>query len=52
MLKQDFLRLIRATATSRANAQRFSELIQIVRAVGRSPANLFVSNGFADANVH
>jgi hypothetical protein len=52
MLLQYFLRMIRATAAARADTERFPELIQIVRTVGRSPSDLFIGNCFADTNVH
>jgi hypothetical protein len=52
MLLQYFLRMIRTTAAARADTERLPELIQIVRTVGRSPADLLVSNSLANTNVH
>lgn len=40
-----------ATATG-ADAECFSQLMETIGAVGGCPADLFIGNGFADADVH
>ena len=51
-LVQYRLGLIGAAAAAFGDAQVRSELIEIVHASGRSAADLFVGNRFADADVH
>jgi hypothetical protein len=52
MLSQDFPRLTRATTATGTDTQGIPQLQKIVHAVGGSLADLFISNGFADADVH
>jgi hypothetical protein len=52
ILSKDLLSLACATTAARSNTQRFPELKKIIHTVGGSPADLFVGNGFADADVH
>lgn len=52
ILSQDLLSLTCATTAARSNTQRFPELKKIIYTVSGSPADLFIGNGFADADVH